>query len=179
MWHKWHFTYTKWHLFPTYQRRDFGIQCDECAVQVTHGQRAAEGRAETAAAHAADHGTVCVDYLRAFTYGRALLWQQAYTFTAHAGLLLGEDGVGTGKATGTRTVGTPGLRDSPQQAGLDRGGVGVHVVAVEAQAGFQAQRIAGTQADGLYFGLGQQAARQAFGIGGRYGDFEAVFTGVA
>jgi hypothetical protein len=36
-------------------------------------------------------------------------------------------------------------------------------VAIQAQAGFQAQRVARAQADRLYFRLGQQAAGQGFG----------------
>lgn len=52
-------------------------------------------------------------------------------------------------------------------------------MAVEAQAGFQAQRVARAEADRRHFRLGQQAPRQGLGMGGGHGDLVAVFTGIA
>ena len=71
------------------------------------------------------------------------------------------------------------LADAPQQARLDRRGRGVDVVAVEAEAGFEAQRIAGAQADRLDLGLGQQLAGDGLGGVGRRRDLVAVAAGVA
>src|SRR5215207_7833481 len=51
-----------------------------------------------------------------------------------------------------RTVAAPGL-DAPGQAGLDRGGAQVEVVAVEAQPGLQAQRVTRRQAGQGHLGL--------------------------
>ncbi|MCY1424468.1 hypothetical protein D9M71_402150 [compost metagenome] len=52
-------------------------------------------------------------------------------------------------------------------------------MAVQAQAGFQAQRVAGAEADGFDFRLGQQGARQGFGLFDRHRDLEAVLAGIA
>ena len=65
-------------------------------------------------------------------------------------------------------------------AGFDRRGGGVDVAAIQAQAGFQPQRVARAQADRLDLGLGQQQPRQRLGVLTLLDrDFEAVFAGVA
>jgi hypothetical protein len=71
------------------------------------------------------------------------------------------------------------LLNRPGQRGLDRGGGGVDVMAVEAQAGFQAEGVAGAQAGGLHFGLGQQGTGQGHGLVLVDRDLEAVLAGVA
>jgi hypothetical protein len=52
-------------------------------------------------------------------------------------------------------------------------------VAVQAQAGFQPQRVTRAQAGGLDLGLVEQGQRQPLGFAGRHRDLEAVFAGVA
>ncbi|MNJ49373.1 hypothetical protein D3C77_445970 [compost metagenome] len=94
-------------------------------------------------------------------------------------MLLGEDLLGTREATGTATIGASHLGDGPQQARLDWGGLRVHVMAVEAQAGFQAQGVASPQTNGCHFRFGQQATGKCFGLVGRYRNLETVFAGVA
>ena len=71
------------------------------------------------------------------------------------------------------------LADAPQQARFDRRRRGVDVVAVEAEARFEAQRIARAQPDRLDLGLGQKLAGDGVGGVGRRGDLEAVAAGVA
>jgi hypothetical protein len=86
--------------------------------------------------------------------------------------------VGAGEAAGARAARAAHLLHRPVQGGLDRRGGGVDVVAVQAQAGFQAQRVARAQAHGLDLGLCQQGTRQRFGLV-VHRDLEAVFAGVA
>ena len=70
-------------------------------------------------------------------------------------------------AAGTRAARPANLLDRPGQAGLDRRRRRVDVVAVEAQAGLEAQRVARAEAGGLDLGLGEQGARQRFGVAAR------------
>ena len=93
--------------------------------------------------------------------------------------MLREDLLGARETAGPRAIGAAGLGDRPKQAGFDRRGFGVHVMAVQAQAGFQTQRVAGAKTDGLNLWFGEQGAGEFFRFGGRYRDFETVFTGVA
>ncbi|MNG02533.1 hypothetical protein D3C84_855650 [compost metagenome] len=52
-------------------------------------------------------------------------------------------------------------------------------MAIQTQAGFQAQGVAGAKTNRSDFWLSQQAAGQGVGLLGWNGNFEAVFTGVA
>ena len=79
---------------------------------------------------------------------------------AHAGGAVRDlalDAVGARKAAFLAAA----LLDRPDQAGLDGRGRGVDVVAVEAEARLEAQRIAGAEADGLHFGIGEQGVARA------------------
>src|SRR5690606_26978197 len=71
------------------------------------------------------------------------------------------------------------LLDCPSHIGLDRRGGLVEIVAVEAETGFQAQRIARAEAGRRHFRLRQQAARQRLGPARRHGYLVAVLAGVA
>jgi len=71
------------------------------------------------------------------------------------------------------------LADAPQQDGLDGRGRGVDIVAIEAETGFEAQRIAGAQADRLDLRLGQKLAGDGIGGIGRRRNLEAVAAGIA
>ncbi len=69
--------------------------------------------------------------------------------------------------------------DRPDKIRL-HGGCGlVDVVAVEAEARFQAERVAGAQANRLHQRMGEQRARQIFGPVGDDGNLEAVLAGIA
>ncbi|MDT4843046.1 hypothetical protein FQZ97_769640 [compost metagenome] len=146
---------------------------------IAHGHRSAQAGAEAAAGDTADDGAVGVDDLGAFAHRYALLGQQADALARYALTLLGEHALRAGEAAGPCAIGAAGLGDGPGQAGLDRRGGRAHVMAVEAQAGFQAQRVAGAEADGPDLRLGQQRTGQGFGLGHRHGDLVAVFAGVA
>ena len=86
-----------------------------------------------------------------------------------------EDALGAGKATFRAAA----LPDGPGEPGGDRGGRRVDVVAVKAEPGFEAQRVARAEADGDDFGVGDQLVGQGFGLFGWDGDFETVLPGVA
>lgn len=132
-------------------------------LDITHCNRGAECRAKATAAHFTYRFIVCIDNVRPFTYWGTFLWQQPDTFARHSLALVGEDCLGAREPCSTRTLGTAHFGNRPQQTGFDRSGLGIHVMAIQAQAGFQAQRVARAQADRLYFRLGQQAAGQSFG----------------
>ena len=70
----------------------------------------------------------------------------------------------------------PMLHSRPASIGRGRG---VDVVAVETEAGLEAQRIAGAQTDRLHFRLGQKLAGDGIRGVGRRRDLEAVAAGVA
>jgi len=76
-------------------------------------------------------------------------------------------------------TGATHLLHCPGQPGFDGGSVLVDIVSVQAQAGFQPQRIARAQARGPDIGLCQQLASQRFGRSRGHRNFETVFTGVA
>ena len=73
----------------------------------------------------------------------------------------------------------PPLLDRPLEPRLDRARRLVDVVAVEAKARLQPQRVARAEADRLHALLRQQQARQLLGLGGRNRNLEAVLAGVA
>lgn len=74
---------------------------------------------------------------------------------------------------------TAGLGEREGEGGLDGGGCGVDVVAVERQARFKAQRIAGAEADGFAGLVSEELAGEVFGMAGGHRHLEAVFAGVA
>ena len=67
----------------------------------------------------------------------------------------------TRSAPGKAALLAAALLDRPDQAGLDGRGGGVDVVAVEAKARFEPQRIARAEADGLHLRIGEQACARA------------------
>ena len=147
----------------------------ECgALDVAHGDGAAERGREAARRDLADDLAADRD-LRALARDRLAVGQKTDPLARRAfGDLLLDDR-GAGEAALLAAL----LADAPQQARLDRRGRGVDVVAVEAEAGFEAQRIARAQADRLDLGLGQQLAGDGLGGVGRRRDLEAVAAGVA
>src|SRR3546814_19678977 len=69
--------------------------------------------------------------------------------------------------------------DRPGEATFDRRGRGVDIVTVEAEPGFEAQGVAGAEADGFHFRLGQQPAGEVFRLISRQRDFTAILAGIA
>src|SRR3546814_5392772 len=69
--------------------------------------------------------------------------------------------------------------DRPGEAAFDRRGRGVDIVTVEAKPGFEAQGVAGAEADGFHFRLGQQPAGEVFRLVGRQRDFATILAGIA
>ena len=83
------------------------------------------------------------------------------------------------QAAGEVPVQLAAFADDPGQAGLDRAGQFVEVVAVEAKPGLQPQRVAGAEADRDDLRLLDQAVGQGFGLVGGNRNLEAVLAGVA
>ena len=71
------------------------------------------------------------------------------------------------------------LLDRPDQAGLDGRGRGVDVVAVEAQARLEPQRIARAETDGLHLRIGEQGVPELGRIRRVAGDLETVLARIA
>ena len=147
----------------------------ECgALDVAHGDGAAERGREAARRDLADDLAADRD-LRALARDRLALGQEADALARRAlGDLLLDD-----RGAGEAALHAALLADAPQQARLDRRGRGVDVVAVEAEAGLEAQRIARAQPDRLDLRLGQQLARDRIGGVGRRRDLVAVAAGIA
>src|SRR5882757_6913940 len=144
------------------------------ALDISHGDGAPERRSEAAGRDLAD-GLAAERYVRALARDRLALGQQADPLARRAvgDLLL--DGRGAGETALYPAL----LADAPQQARLDRRGRGVYVVAVEAETGFEAERIARAQTDRLDLRLGQKLARDGIGGIGRRRNLEAVAAGIA
>jgi hypothetical protein len=120
-----------------------------------------------------------VDEVRAFAHRHALEADEADPLDRRAVGELPAIALGAGIAAGALAAGPAHLLDRPGEAGLDRRGGGVDVVAVEAQARLEPQRVARAEAGGRDLGLGEQGARERLGLGGGDRDLEAVFAGVA
>ena len=80
---------------------------------------------------------------------------------------------------GEAALAAPPLLDRPGEARLDGAGGLVDVVAVEAEARLQAQRVARAEADRLHAVLRQQQLRQRLRVLRRNRDLEAVLAGIA
>ena len=87
--------------------------------------------------------------------------------------------VGTGEAARAGATAAPDFLHGPQQIRFHRCGAGINVIAMQAQAGFQTQRVARTQTDRFDFGLCQQGAGQCVGLCVVHRDLKTVFAGVA
>ena len=73
----------------------------------------------------------------------------------------------------------PALADGPGKAGFDRGRVGAEIVAVEAEPGFEPERIARPEPDRLDLGLGAEQVGEGDRVFGGDAQLEAVLAGVA
>ena len=83
------------------------------------------------------------------------------------------------RGAGEAALGPPPLADRPCQPGLDRRRRLVDVVAVEAEAGLEPQRIAGAEADRLCARIAGQPLPKRRRMIGMHSDLEAVLAGVA
>ena len=69
--------------------------------------------------------------------------------------------------------------DHPGQAGLDGRGDLIDVVAIQAEPGFQPQRVPGAKAGGCHLRFGQQRIGERGGAGSGQRNLEPVFAGIA
>ena len=148
---------------------------------VTHRDVLAQAGAEGARAHLADPGGAVGEQDVGVLPWRSASGNEAHPANGHAVGELLLDHLPSQKVAGV----SPPLANGPRQSCLDGGDVLVQVVAVEAQAGLQAQGVAraeAAQADGLrVLGAppGEEGLGQSDGVGGRDGDLEAVLPRVA
>ncbi len=147
----------------------------EAAVDVAHGERAVDGRAEATGGDGADRLAVGRLHDRALARGRPPVGQDA---DAQARRAFGEFLLDAGGAR-EAAFRAAALLDRPGQASLDRRRGGVDVVAVEAEPGLEAQAVAGAEADRLHARIGQKLLRQGNGIGALHRDLDAVLARVA
>src|SRR5262249_25464883 len=125
------------HRLAAHHQLDLAAVAGVCALDVAHGDRAAERGREAARRDLAQNSAAERD-LAAFARDRLALGQQPDALARRAlGDLLLDDG-----RPGEAAVGAALLADAPHQARFDRCGGGVDVVTVEAEAGFEAQPIA-------------------------------------
>ena len=146
----------------------------ESAVDIAHGDRTLDGRAKAARGHDTDNISGLVSDLRAFT-GRCPLEAQADTFLTGLVLNLLSDDV---RAREVTTL-AAGLGHGPDQRGLDRRAVLVHVMTIKAKAGFQSQTVTRTKADSLHFVLSQQKPGNSARIRLRNGNLETVLARIS
>src|SRR3954467_4674484 len=112
-------------------------------IDIAHRDRRTDRRTETATGHPADFLAGPIEDGRALTRGGAAIRADAHTFSRGTVGELFHDNLGARKCT-TRA---PAFTDGPGEPGLDRRGGLVDVVAVEAEPGFEAQRVAGAEPD--------------------------------
>ena len=136
---------------------------------------AADRGPEAAGGDAADLGARGVDDFRAVARRRAALQPEA---DALARRPVGERRLNARRA-GKAALDAPPLLDRPGEPGLDRIDRLVELVAVEAQARFEPQRIARAEADRRDLRIGQQPPREGFRLVGGQRDLESVLAGVA
>ena len=130
---------------------------------------------EAAGGDAADLSARGVDDFRAFARRRAAVRPEADPLARRA---LGERRLDARRA-GKAALEAPPLLDRPGEPGLDRIDRLVELVAVEAQARFEPQRIARAEADRRDFGIGEQPPREGLRLVGGQRDLETVLAGVA
>src|SRR5882724_6526636 len=110
---------------------------------IAHGDRSVGGGPESAAGDLADAAAGPVLDLRVGAYGRATFGANTDEPARRAFLQLALDHLGADEAA----VAAPTLADRPGECRLDRRGGLIDIVAVEAQAGLEPQRIAGAESD--------------------------------
>src|SRR5690606_12036444 len=127
---------------------------------VAHGDRRIDAGAEAARRDRADLLALVVQHFGAFAGRRAAFGPDAGQLAADAvsELLLYD------RRAGKAAFLAAALRDRPVESGLDRRRRGVDVVAVQAEAGLEAQGIARAESDRLHFRLAQQPAGEVLGL---------------
>ncbi len=150
-------------------------------THIGHGNGLVQHGAEQTAGDFAQALAGQTVHFRVFTHRHTLQAQQAHAHArecARRARKLRQHAGRAGEPAGACTVGTSHFLHGPIQGPFHRRGGGVQIIAIQAQAGFQAQGIACTQANGFDFGLRQQRARQRLGVGRWHRNLEAVFAGV-
>ena len=132
-----HVRYMRWQGLAAYNCIYLQTRCRVCGADISHGDRRTDGRAETAARHDADLRPIRVRQHAAFAYRRAAVGTDA---DAPPGNPLGKLPLNDGCARKS-TLFPPPLTDRPSEVRYDRRGVRIDVVAIEAQTGFEPQRI--------------------------------------
>src|SRR5580704_17512931 len=139
-------------VFAAHDEIELRAEGREGRLDIAHGERAPERRAEAARGDSADLAPVLRLDLGAFARRRLAVRQDT---DALARRTLGElplDALGAGKAAFL----APSLLYRPGERRLDGRGRRVDVMAVEAKPGLEPQRIARAEPDRLHCGVAQQ-----------------------
>src|SRR5262249_43937168 len=147
----------------------------EVARDVAHGDRPAEARAEPARRDRADRGAVARFDVGAFTRRHPALGPEPDAQARRAIAQFGEHAPG---ARETALL-APALLDRPGEPGFDRRGAGVDVMAVEAEPGFEAERVARAKPDRLHLAVAEQPLGDRAHTVRLDGNLIAVLAGVA
>ena len=162
-------------VLAAHDERELGAGRGEGRLDIAHGDRAADGRAEAARGDDADRAAAEIADLRAVAGRRPALGARPTRSRAGPSRELAGDAIGAGEAA----LGAAALGDGEAEIGLDRRGGLVDVVAIEAEAGLEPERIARAEPDRLHLRLGEERPGEGLGMVGGDRDLEAVLAGVA
>src|SRR5476651_2435090 len=162
------------HRLAAHHQLDLGAVGGVRLVDVAHGDGALEARREAARSDFSDH-LATDDDLRTFARDRLAFGKKADPLARRT---FGDLFLHNGRAR-EAALHAALLADTPQQHGLDRSRGGVDVMAVQAEACLETQRVTGAEADRFHFRLSQQLSRDGLGSICRSGDLVAVAAGVA
>src|SRR4051794_31973653 len=154
------------------------LQCravfSKMARDIAHGDRALQRWREAAAGDLADLTALAVEDKRALAHRLATLDFQADALLRRSILEFGENSHGPGKTA----LGPAPLVDGEGQAGHDRRGASIKIVAVQREARFKPKRIAGAETDRLRNLMGGDRVGEFGSDDSRDRDLEPVFPGV-
>mmetsp|Transcript_17116 Transcript_17116/g.52003 ORF Transcript_17116/g.52003 Transcript_17116/m.52003 type:complete len:299 (-) Transcript_17116:626-1522(-) len=160
--------------------RELGAFLGQGGGDVAHGDGGGEAGGDGAGGDDADFG-VAVEELGALASGCFVGGEADAFFREFLGLALGRQEVRGAEEGLSGAAARAGRAERPQQRGLHRVDGLVEVVAVETEAGFEAEAVAGAEAAGLDGGCrtGEELAGDVLGGVCVHRDLEAVFAGVA
>src|ERR1043166_647375 len=162
-------------VLAAHDERDRRAGLGERALDIAHGDRRSEARAEAARRDRAEDRAVARFDLGTFARRHAPLGPQPDAQAARAVAQFGKHALGARKSAFL----APALLDRPGESGFDRRGAGVDVVAVEAEPRLEAQRVARAEADRLHLAVAEQALGDRAHAVRLDGNLIAVLAGVA
>ena len=170
-----HFHDLRGERFAAHHQLDLGADGRVARLDIAHCNRAIHRRAESARRDAADLRAARIENFRPLPRRCATLGQDADALTFRAVREFGSDA----RRTRISTALAPSLLNAPGEIGFDRRGRRVDVVAVEAQARFEAETVARPEANRRDARIGEQAFGESDDVVLVHGDLVAVLAGVA